>query len=91
MQINVSSRTVFTKYNLNHRTQSNCRVSNYYHHIVLCCELRVHHSTVLCDDNILIIGGKKSRECKDNLNSVLSYDIKKNKRQQLPCFSVSSG
>ena len=41
-------------------------------------EPRVNHSTVLCDDNILIFGGK------DNLSSVLSYDIKNNECQQLP-------
>jgi hypothetical protein len=49
-------------------------------------EPRVRHSTVLCDDSILIVGGKKSMSCKDNLSSVLSYDIKKNKCQQLPAL-----
>jgi hypothetical protein len=47
-------------------------------------EPRIRHSTILCDDSILIVGGKKSWYCKDNLSSVLSYDIKKNERQQLP-------
>ena len=47
-------------------------------------EPRVDHCTVLCDDNILIVGGKKSWTCKDNISSVLSYDIKKNECQQLP-------
>jgi hypothetical protein len=45
---------------------------------------RLHHSTVLCDDSILIVGGRKSLDCKNNLSSVLSYDIKKNECQQLP-------
>ena len=47
-------------------------------------EPRADHSTVLCDDKILIVGGKKSRAFKDILSSVLSYDIKKNECQQLP-------
>ena len=47
---------------------------------------RVYHTTVLCDDNILIVGGQKSGYCKDNLSSVLSYDIKKNECQQLPAL-----
>jgi hypothetical protein len=41
-------------------------------------EPRVRHNTVLCGDSILIIGGRKSWDRKDNLSSVLSYDIKKN-------------
>jgi hypothetical protein len=49
-------------------------------------EPRVRHSTVLCDDSILIVGGKKSWDCKDNLSSVLSYDIEKNECQQLPAL-----
>jgi hypothetical protein len=55
-------------------------------------EPRSFHSTVLCDDSILIAGGKKSLGCKDNLSSVLSYDIKKNECQQLPAlpYPVSS-
>ena len=47
-------------------------------------EPRVCHSTVLCDDSILIVGGKKTGEYKDNLSSVLCYDIKNNECQQLP-------
>ena len=47
-------------------------------------EPRIRHSTVLCDDSIFIVGGKKSVDCKDNLSSVLSYDIKKNECRQLP-------
>ena len=47
-------------------------------------EPRVHHNTVLCDDSILIVGGTKTGCYKDNLSSVLSYDIKNNECQQLP-------
>ena len=47
-------------------------------------EPRLNRCTVLCDDNILIVGGKKTWFCKDKLSSVLSYDIKKNECQQLP-------
>ena len=47
-------------------------------------EPRFGHSTVLCDDSILIVGGKKTCKCKDNLSSVLSYDIKNNECQQSP-------
>ena len=47
-------------------------------------EPRACHSTVLCDDSILILGGTKTGGCKDNLSSVLSYEIKNNKCQQFP-------
>ena len=47
-------------------------------------EPRIDHCTVLCDENILIVGGTKSFDYKDNLSSVLRYDIKKNECQQLP-------
>ena len=47
-------------------------------------EPRTRHSTVLCDDSILIVGGRKTGISKDNLSSVLSYDIKNNECQQLP-------
>ncbi|CAB4045573.1 kelch domain-containing 8B-like isoform X2, partial [Paramuricea clavata] len=46
-------------------------------------EPRFRHSIVLCDNSILIVGGTKSGKCKDNLSSVLSYNIKKNECQQL--------
>ena len=46
-------------------------------------EPRAGHSTVLCDESILIFGGTKTVNYKDNLSSVLSYDIKNNKLQQL--------
>ena len=47
-------------------------------------EPRACHNTVLCDNSILIVGGRKTGHYKDNLSSVLSYDIKNNKCQQLP-------
>ena len=47
-------------------------------------EPRGFHSTVLCDDSIWIVGGRKTLYYKDNLSSVLSYDIKNNECQQLP-------
>jgi N-acetylneuraminic acid mutarotase len=47
-------------------------------------EPRGDHSTVVCDDSILIVGGTESWHFKDNLSSVVSYDIKKNECQQLP-------
>ena len=47
-------------------------------------EPRIFHSTVLCDDSILIVGGTKTGNSIDNLSSVLSYDIKNNECQQLP-------
>ena len=47
-------------------------------------EPRACHSTVVRDDSVLIIGGTKARNYKDNLSSVLSYDIKNNECQQLP-------
>ena len=47
-------------------------------------EPRACHSTVLCDDKILVVGGRKNGGCKGNLSSVLSYDIKNNECQQLP-------
>ena len=47
-------------------------------------ERRARHGAVLCDDSILIVGGRKTVYYKDNLSSVLSYDIKNNECQQLP-------
>ena len=49
-------------------------------------EPRVDHGTVACDDNILIVGGKKSWFSRDNLSSVLSYDIKKKNGRRLPAL-----
>ena len=46
-------------------------------------EPRVDHSTVVCDDSILIFGGTKTRDFKSALSSVVSYDIKKNECRQL--------
>ena len=45
---------------------------------------RAKHSTVLCDDSILIAGGRTICGSDDNLSSVLRYDIKNNECQQLP-------
>ena len=47
-------------------------------------EPRAGHDTLLYDDPILIVGGTKTVKYKDNLSSVLSYDIKNNECQQLP-------
>ena len=47
-------------------------------------EPRACHNTVLCNNSILIVGGRKTGHYKDNLSSVLSYDIKNNECQQLP-------
>ena len=54
-------------------------------------EPRANHSTVLCDDSILIVGGRKAGNYQDNLSSVSSYDIKNNECQRLPelPYSVS--
>ena len=49
-------------------------------------EPRVHHKTVLCDDSILIVGGRNSWDYNDSLSSVLSYDIKKNECKPLPAL-----
>jgi hypothetical protein len=49
-------------------------------------EPRIYHNTILCDDSILIVGGKKSWDCEENFSSVLSYDIQKNECQQLPAL-----
>ena len=47
-------------------------------------EPRADHSTVLCDESILIVGGKTTWTYKDSLSSVLSFNIKNNECQQLP-------
>ena len=47
---------------------------------------RAKHSTVLCDDSVLIVGGRTTWSSKDNLSSVLSYDIKNNEGRPLPEF-----
>ena len=47
-------------------------------------EPRGHHSTVLCDNSVFIVGGTKTGYSKDNLSSVLCYDIKNNECRQLP-------
>ena len=47
-------------------------------------EPRARHSTALCDDSIFIVGGRKTVNKKDNLSSMLRYDIKNNECRQLP-------
>jgi hypothetical protein len=46
-------------------------------------EPRQYHSTQLFDDNLLIVGGRTTYRCQDNLSSVVLYDIKKNECKQL--------
>ena len=44
---------------------------------------RQEHSTQLFDDNLLIVGGRTTEKSRDNLSSVVLYDIKKNECKQL--------
>ena len=46
-------------------------------------EPRQDHSTQLFDDNLLIVGGRTTSVCRDNLSSVVLYDIKKNECKHL--------
>ncbi len=46
-------------------------------------EPRQCHSTEIFDDSLLIVGGRRTGFNKDNLNSVVLYDIKKNECKQL--------
>ena len=46
-------------------------------------EPRLYHCMEIFDDSLLIVGGRTTGSCKDNLSSVLLYDIKKNKCKQL--------
>ena len=46
-------------------------------------EPRQSHSTQLFDDNLLIVGGRTTYRYRDNLSSVVLYDIKKNECKQL--------
>ena len=46
-------------------------------------EPRQCHCTELFDDSLLILGGRKSGHCRDNLSSVVLYDIKNNVCKQL--------
>ena len=41
------------------------------------------HSMEIFDDNLFIIGGRTTDRCRDNLSSVVLYDIKKNELKQL--------
>ena len=46
-------------------------------------EPRQDHCTEIFDDSLLIVGRKKSRRCRDNLSSVVLYNIKNNVCKQL--------
>jgi N-acetylneuraminic acid mutarotase len=46
-------------------------------------EPRMYHCMEISDDNLLIVGGRKTGRCQDSLSSVLLYDIKKNEFKQL--------
>ena len=46
-------------------------------------EPRQQHCTEKFDDSLLILGGTTTAECKDNLSSVVLYDIKNNVCKQL--------
>ena len=46
-------------------------------------EPRQGHCTEIFDDNLVIVGGSTTDECRDNLSSVVRYDIKKNECKQL--------
>ena len=46
-------------------------------------EPRRDHCTEIFDDSLLIVGGRKSISCRDNLSSVVLYDIKNNVCKQL--------
>ena len=41
-------------------------------------EPRERHCTEIFDDDLLILGGTKTGDCKGNLSSVVLYDIKNN-------------
>ena len=46
-------------------------------------EPRQDHCMEICDDSLLIVGGRKSDLCRDNLSSVVLYNIKNNVCKQL--------
>ena len=46
-------------------------------------EPRQDHCTEIFDDSLLIVGGRKSGFCRDNLSSVVLYDMKNNVCKQL--------
>ena len=46
-------------------------------------EPRRGHNTQIFEDSLLIVGGTATDFCKDNLSSVVLYDIKKKERKQL--------
>ena len=47
-------------------------------------EPRHCHGAEIFEDKILILGGKKSLECKDYLDSVLEFDVKTNQCKEMP-------
>ncbi|CAB4002332.1 RING finger 151-like [Paramuricea clavata] len=46
-------------------------------------ERRNAHGMEIFDDNVSIVGGRTTGSCKDNVSSVVVYDIKKNECKQL--------
>ena len=46
-------------------------------------EPRQSHNTQIFEDSLLIVGGRTTKNFKDNLSSVVLYDIKKNECKQL--------
>ena len=46
-------------------------------------EQRRHHRTEIFEDSLLIVGGTRTVDYKDNLSSVVLYDLKKNECKQL--------
>ena len=46
-------------------------------------EPRQYHNTEIFGDSLLIVGGSTTGHCKENLSSVVLYDIKKNECKQL--------
>ena len=46
-------------------------------------ERRQRHSSEIFDDNMLIVGGRTTHDSRDNLDSVVLYDVKKSECKQL--------
>jgi hypothetical protein len=61
------------------------KIFNVFANILLLAiaEPRQGHSTEICADNLLIVGGRTANRLKDSLSSVVLYDIKKNECKQL--------
>ena len=47
-------------------------------------EPREYHRAEIFEDKVLILGGEKSSECKDHLESVLEFDVKTNQCKEMP-------